>query len=73
MVRAAGARHRTYDEVSNRTVVVDKAIGFRTGVNKPRNIPPRVNVQKLHLKVMLITKRMQIGFGFFDTHTPPLA
>jgi hypothetical protein len=73
MVRAAGARRRTYDEVSNRTVVVDKAIGSRTSVNKPRNIPLRVNVQKLHLKMMLITKRMQIGFGFFDIHTPPLA
>jgi hypothetical protein len=73
MVRATGARHRTYDEVSNRAVVVDKAIGFRTGVDKPRDIPLRVNSKKLHLKVMLIAKRVQIGFGSFDSHIPPLA
>jgi len=73
MVRTTGARHRTYNEVSSRAVVVDKAIGFRTGVDKPRNIPLRVNIDKLHLKVMLIAKRMQIGFGFFDSHIPPLA
>jgi hypothetical protein len=73
MVRATGPRHRTYDEVSNRAVVVDKAIGFRTGVDKPRNIPLRANIKKLHLKVMLIAKWMQIGFGFFDSHIPPPA
>jgi hypothetical protein len=32
-----------------------------------------VNVNKLHLKVMLIAKRVQIGSGFFDSHIPPLA
>jgi hypothetical protein len=32
-----------------------------------------MNINKLHLKVMLIAKRMQIGFGFFDSHTPPPA
>jgi hypothetical protein len=73
MARAPGARYRTYNEVSSRTVVVDKAIGFRTGVDKPRNIPFRVNMNKLHLKVMLIAKRVQIGSGFFDRHIPPLA
>jgi hypothetical protein len=73
MVRATGARHRTYNEVSSRAVVVDKAIRFRTGVDKPRNIPPRVNMKKLHLKMMLVAKRMQIGSGFFDSHIPPLA
>jgi hypothetical protein len=73
MVRTTGARHRTYNEVSSRAVVVDKAIGFRTGVDKPRNIPLRVNVDKLHLKVMLIAKRVQIDSGFFDSHIPPLA
>jgi hypothetical protein len=73
MVRATGARHRACNEVSSRAVVVDKAIGLRTGVDKPRNIPLRVNINKLHLKVMLIAKHMQIGFGFFDSHIPPLA
>jgi hypothetical protein len=73
MVRATGARHRTYNEVSTWAVVVDKAIGSRTGVDKPRNIPLWVNSKKLHLKVMLIAKRVQIGFGFFDSHIPPLA
>jgi hypothetical protein len=52
---------------------VDKAIGFRTGVDEPRNIPLWVNIKKLHLEVMLITKRMQIGIGFFDSHISPLA
>jgi hypothetical protein len=73
MVRTTGARHRTYNEVSSRAVVVDKAIGFRTGVDMPRNIPLRVNINKLHLKVMLVAKRVQIGSGFFDSHNPPLA
>jgi len=73
MVRATGARHRTYNEVSNWAAVVDKAIGFRTSLEKPRNIALRVNIKRLHLKVMLIAKRVQIGFGFFDSHIPPLA
>jgi hypothetical protein len=73
MARTTGARHRTYDEVSNRAVVVDRAIGFRTGVDKPRNIPLRADIKKLHLKVMLVAKRVQIGSGFFDSHIPPLA
>src|SRR6267143_1222463 len=71
MVRTTGARHRTYDEVSNRAVVVDKAIGLRTGVDKPRNVPLRVDIKKLQLKVMLIAKRVQISSGFFDSHIPP--
>jgi hypothetical protein len=73
MVRATGSGYRTYEEVSKRAVVVDKAIGFRTGVDKPRYIPLRVNIKKLHFKVMLIAKWVQIGFGFFDSHIPPLA
>jgi len=32
-----------------------------------------VNVNNLHNKVMLKAKRVQIGFGFFDSHIPPLA
>ena len=73
MARTTGARRRTYDVVSNRAVVVDRAIGLRTGVDKPRSIPLGVNVNKLHLQVMLIAKRMQTGPGFFDSHIPPLA
>jgi hypothetical protein len=73
VVRATGPGYGTYHEVSNRAVVVDKAVGFRTGVDKPRNISLRQNTKNLHLEVMLITKRMQIGIGFFDSHIPPLA
>jgi len=73
MARATGSGYGTYDEVSNRAVVVDEAIGFRTGVDKPGNIPLRHNIKKLHLKVMLIAKRVQIGSGFFDRLIPPLA
>jgi hypothetical protein len=72
MVRTTGARWRTHDEVPNRAVVVDEAIGFRTGIDKSRNIPLWVSVNKLHLKVMLIAKRAQIGSGFFHSHISPL-
>jgi hypothetical protein len=73
MERTTGARRQTYDVVSNRTIEVDRAIALRARVHKPRNIPFGVNVNKLHLQVMLIAKRMQTGSGFFDSHTPPLA
>jgi hypothetical protein len=46
---------------------VDSAIGLRARVHKARNIPLGVNVNKVHLKVMLIAKRMQTGSGFFDS------
>jgi hypothetical protein len=72
MVRTTGARRQTYDVVSNRAVEVDRAIRLRARVHKPRNIPLGVNVNKVHLKVMLIAKRMQNGSGFFDSHAPPL-
>ncbi len=58
VARATGPGYRTYREVSNRAVVVDKAIGFRTGVDEPRNISLRENIKNLHLEVMLITKWM---------------
>jgi hypothetical protein len=67
MVRTTGARRQTYDVVSNRAVEVDRAIGLRARVHKPRNISLGVNVNKVHLKVMLIAKRMQIGSGFFES------
>ena len=73
MVRTTSARRQTYDVVSNRAVEVDRAIGLRARVHKPRNISLGVNVNKVHLKVMLIAKRMQIGSGFFESHIPPLA
>jgi hypothetical protein len=73
MVRTTRTRRRTYNVVSNRTVEVDRAIGLRARVHKPRNIPLGVNVNKLHPQVMLIAKRMQTGSGFADSHTPPLA
>src|SRR5882762_3312447 len=59
MVRTTSARRQTYDVVSNRAVEVDRAIGLRARIHKPRNIPLGVNVNEVHLKVMLIAKRMK--------------
>jgi hypothetical protein len=72
MVRTTGGRRQTYDVVSNRAVVVDRAIGLRAPVHKARNTPLGVNPNKVHLKMMLITKRMQNSSVSFVSHNPPL-